>query len=302
MCGCIGEICPPDTAADTKSGSIDIITESVLPQKEPEGANNHTIGQEQSMIFEMVEVGQWVLLGLLVGFAVQWALDTAALERIRKSTDHSPPDEELRRKIQVLESNLTAAQSTNAAQEQELADAKKRVQNLESQLQEAKSRPSPTAVVTPSVQDTPTTKTLGLEEIEGLTQDQIDQLALAGIQNPGDLATKNPDQILEALNAQPWDMIDPQPWIDQAKSLGSSAATATAPASTTPAPAADDFTQIEGLNAIQADLLNDAGILYFSQLAQKSADEILEAVNAQPWDMIDTDAWIESAKEKSNDA
>lgn len=210
----------------------------------------------------MSEIGRWILLGALIGYAVQWVLDARAYTRLIKRLPDPRELERLRQQNQTLADEVAALKSA------------------------PESKPT---TVTPEPTKPKTTKAGSLDQIDGLDPDQIEKLKAAGITDPATLATKTPDEILAALDAQPWDAIDPEPWIAQARTLGS------AP-QTTPTQTANTLDQIDGLEPDQIEKLKAAGITDPATLATKTPDEVLAALDAQPWDAIDPLPWIAQAK------
>lgn len=238
----------------------------------------------------MVEVFKWLLLGAVLGFCIQWALDTASMKRLALAIPKQDELDDLRQKTNTLEANL----KQSGAVSQELTLAQATIADLQSQILSLKSQPVVIAESTKEVAGTAPSEA-SLADIDGLTPDQIASLNSAGITTPSDLASKSDEEILAALDAQPWDMIDPSPWIKQAKSL--TAGTSQTATETNSNSHSDDFTKIDGLTPEQIEKLTAAGITTFQALTSTPPDQLLEIIEAQPWDMVDPDVWIAQSKE-----
>ncbi len=72
------------------------------------------------------------------------------------------------------------------------------------------------------------------------------------------------------------------------------------PPTASPAPAADTLTDIKGIGPSFAKALNDAGILTFAQLAQRTAEEIASMVPRATVERIQREDWIGQAKSQAN--
>lgn len=92
------------------------------------------------------------------------------------------------------------------------------------EAQRARPRPAATYEVDAPLQETPvplpasapTTAPDDLEAINGIGATYARRLRAAGIQTFADLASRTPEELLEAAKAQPW-QADPADWIAQAE-------------------------------------------------------------------------------------
>ena len=207
----------------------------------------------------MVEAAKWVLLGACVAFALQWVLDRAAWAKASKGL--------------VPSSSLESLQNQLAAAEAALAESASR-------------QPAPTKAQEP-VQAAKPANAAGVRDVTGPTEEQFVLLGSAGLDSIESLAGATEDQVLAAIGAQPWDSFDVADWIGQAKTLSGGAPTAPQTPLLHSLPLTPD--QLASLDA--------AGVTLPGQIAAMTDDELLEALGAQPWDMVDVDKIRAGAKE-----
>lgn len=258
----------------------------------------------------MVETGQWILIGATGGFAAFWLLDGVIKPLIR------PP---------------AAKPVDNTAVQQDLQSAEAKIADLERRLGEAQSSPVKTATpghettsaqaaVVPTTDAiaetttqpaaTPTKPSAGLEQLTTLDAAMLARLQDSGVTTVDQLAALSVDDVLAKLDAQPWDMIDPAPWIDEASALltgntssladTTTESTQSEPVSpTVPTGTPDDLTRIDGIDDTTAAKLAATGLDTYLKLGEASEDAVLEAIDAQPWDMVDAAAWIAAARKEA---
>ncbi len=249
----------------------------------------------------MPDLVRWLFVGFLLGFLVEWVWDYSVWKKSAPRATAAGEVDDLRDEVDRLSRLLKASearQEEHALHAQQLLDVIAERDGLRRDLAALESRLVSVAVGAPpsvdSLETSPAATPAGLEAIDGLTGDQIGLLKAAGFVSLSDLASATPDAILSALDAQPWDMIDPEPWIAQAQNLaGSGSATHR---DESQVPDVDDLATLPGITPEQVKQLEAAGLHSFAEIALKSADDLLAAVDAQPWDMVDVEAWIDHAK------
>lgn len=252
----------------------------------------------------MPEIVRWLVLGFLLGFLVEWVWDYSVWKKSAPRATAAGEVDDLRDEVDRLSRLLKASearQEEHALHAQQLLDVIAERDGIRRDLAALESRLVSVAVGAPvpsaSVESaSPLQAPAGLEAIDGLTADQIELLKAAGVTSLGDLAATTPDTVLAALDAQPWDMIDPEPWIAQARSMVGGVGSP-APRDESQIPDVDDLSTLPGITPEQVKQLEAAGLHSFAEISLKSADDLLTAVEAQPWDMVDVDAWISHARE-----
>lgn len=207
----------------------------------------------------MLEAAKWALLGATVAFVIHWAIDRAAWA---KASMGMVP----RSRVDELEKELAQSDAALKAIAQQPVTVQAKAEAVESV-----SAPEP----------------VELRSLDGPTEAQFDLLEAAGVKTVADFAALTEDQVLAFIDAQPWDSYDVGAWLAAARGSSAEPATAVTTAQLSDLPLTAD--QLAGLEA--------AGISRVEQVSALSDDELLEALGAQPWDMVDTEAIRARAKE-----
>ncbi len=238
------------------------------------------------------------IAGAILAFVGAWALDLLART--------------------ALAERLSQAEGSDREREQwqaalrELPSLRTRISELERELAERKVAPAPViAVEAPRLVADPQVEAAtapvaasvagpDLTRLPDLSDDQKARLETAGYGTLAAIARASSEDLLAAIDAQPWDMVDTAAWIEYAqKHTGSQESSAGAQASAAPIPGAapDDFTRIEGITDDFQSALYDRGITTYAQLAATPPADLPDLVGAQPWDFVEPEAWIAAAKD-----
>ena len=234
------------------------------------------------------------IAGVMLGFVGAWMLDLRARAALAERVSRGQGD--------------TGERDQWQSALRELPTLRIRISELERELSERKTILTPVAVAeAPRVTGvsamtesaaTSAPATSGLAEIPDLTDDQRDKLVAAGFCTLAAIAKASGEDLLAAIDAQPWDMVDPEAWIKYAQSHAES--TAAAPlAAPVAAASPDDFTVIDGITDDFQAALYDRGITTFAQLAATDPAALPELVGAQPWDFVEPEAWIAAAEARA---
>ncbi len=244
----------------------------------------------------MVEIGKWILMGSILGFCLQWVLDTAQLKKLQAESDQSLEIETLRSKVFILESN----QKLSSSAEVELGKAHALIAKLQSELVAASNRPVSNQVESVSDDSGSSVSAVSFNwsDIPSLPKNYIAHLEKNGISSPELLALASVDEVANAIKIQPWDAFNPSQIIDEARQLlESSTVVDTLVSPTVSMESIDDFNLITALTTLQIEFLKRSKITTFQSLASSSEQTIIEALKIMPWDMTDPHTIIAQAKE-----
>lgn len=238
------------------------------------------------------------IAGAILAFVGAWALDLRARAALAERLGQSAGTDREREQLQ--------------AALRELPSLRTRISELERELAERKVAPTPVIAVeaprmvaVPLVGASPAPVNAPVAEpdltgLPDLTDDQKAKLEAAGYGTLAAIAGASSEDLLAAIEAQPWDMVDTAAWIEHAqKHAGSPAPAPVAETGISPNPGAapDDFTRIEGITDEFQAALYDRGITTFAQLAATPPADLPDLVGAQPWDFVEPEAWIAAAKD-----
>lgn len=238
------------------------------------------------------------IAGAILAFVGAWALDLRARAALAERLGQSAGTDREREQWQ--------------AALRELPSLRTRISELERELAERKAAPTPViaveaprmvAVPLAGASPAPVSAAVAEPDLTGLpdlTDDQKAKLEAAGYGTLAAIAGASSEDLLTAIEAQPWDMVDTAAWIEYAqKHAGSQESTvvAQATAALTPSATSDDFTRIEGITDEFQAALYDRGITTFAQLAATPPADLPDLVGAQPWDFVEPEAWIAAAKD-----
>lgn len=227
----------------------------------------------------MIEALKWIVVGLAMGVAVEWMRYGSILRSLAGLPKYQADAEKLDREVKGLKVEVAALQAQ--------ADL---VSSLKAQVSELESRPA-MAVAAELSEVTVTESVAGLESVTSLPVEFRVRLEAAGVVSLDDLGSRSEQEILELVEAQPWDDVDAAAWISEAASL--SRGVIAAPIAQV---SEDDLMELSGVTAEQVAALSAGGFGDFKAISGASEDELLGAIDAQPWDMVDVAAWIEFAK------
>lgn len=238
--------------------------------------------------------------GAILAFVGAWALDlrarTALAERLSRDLGHDAERDRWQAAIR------------------ELPTLRTRISELERELAERKAAPAPViaveaprmvAVPLVGASSAPVSAPVAEPDLTGLpdvTDEQQAKLKAAGYGTLAAIAQASNEDLLAAIDAQPWDMVDTAAWIEYAQQHAGSPASAPVvetAASPNPGVAPDDFTVIDGITDDFQAALYDRGITTFAQLVATPPADLPDLVGAQPWDFVEPEAWIAAAKDRA---
>lgn len=225
----------------------------------------------------MVEAIKWILLGLGIGVAIEYARHIASLKDLLKLPDFQSQFQEAERKSKSLEVLVPSLQADIDAHLGKIAQ-------LEAEL---RAKPKAAELIVEAI---PTGEFATLDQVTTLPAQFRAILESGGIKTPSQLAEKSEAEILEIVQLQPWDMANPAEWIAEAKSLGGTPSSTPASANT------DDLSQLPQATKQQIAGLRKSGFSTFAMIAGASQSQLFEAVEAMPWDIVHAEEWIEYAK------
>lgn len=130
-----------------------------------------------------------------------------------------------------------------------------------------------------------------LEEINGIGKVFARKLNAAGVMTFEDLARTSIERIREIIQPKAWQKIEPEAWVIEASDR------AGRPVGFTPAPAPDNLEEINGIGAVYARKLSDAGITTFAQLAAAAPERLREILQPEDWQKFEPEAWSAEAAE-----
>jgi predicted flap endonuclease-1-like 5' DNA nuclease len=122
--------------------------------------------------------------------------------------------------------------------------------------------------------------------IQGIGPRFSEKLAARGIATYALLAAASDEDLDEAIEPQNWQKVDYDSWRTQARTF------AEVPL---PEMQGDDLRLIEGIGPKYSELLREADILTFAELADTEPERLAEIIGAPAWRAVDYDAWIAQA-------
>jgi predicted flap endonuclease-1-like 5' DNA nuclease len=125
-----------------------------------------------------------------------------------------------------------------------------------------------------------------LTKIQGIGPRFSEKLYDSGIRTFAALAAASDEDLNDAINPQQWQRVDYSGWRSQAKTF------AEVPM---PQVSGDDLQLIEGIGPKYSQLLREADILTFAELADTDPERLAEIIGAPAWRKVDYDAWIAQA-------
>jgi len=226
----------------------------------------------------MVEAIKWILLGLGIGVAVEYARHIASLKQLLKLPDFQAQYEQATNKNLSLESLVPSLKA-------DIESHLKTITQLESDL---KTKPRASEVA--AVAENPIV-TASLDEMSSLSPQFRVMLIQAGVASPNELAAKTESELLEIVQAQPWDLVNPGEWIAEAKALTSGREMPESVDTNS-----DDLSDLPNITRQQSLALQNSAFATFLAISKASESQLLEAVEAMPWDIVNPQEWISYAK------
>lgn len=216
----------------------------------------------------MTELLPGLAIGVAIGFAVYWLIDNWARRMMPGGVHETVPvrpsaQPEIKPEVQAQDNPRTEEPTTVA---------------------------EPSAPVESPIR-------VDLQLVRSIPANYRELLESKGVSSPDDLAKLSSDSVAEMLGIQPWDDVDPSPWIEEAKALSGGSASQSEVEQSKPSHG-DDLTLI-GITSDQVSMLQANGLASYHAIASASQEELLDAIGAQPWDMIDVEAWIRQAKDRA---
>ncbi|HFB52151.1 MAG TPA: hypothetical protein ENJ48_00530 [Anaerolineae bacterium] len=141
-----------------------------------------------------------IIIGLIIGWVVEWIIDWL-FWRKRDTTDSA---EVTRMQSDLLDSDATIKQLQNR-----LADSDATIASLRQQLAELSAKVAG--------------RKDRLEMVKGIGAVFAKKLNDAGINMFEDLAQQTPERIREIIQPQEWQKVEPEMWIEQAKTFAEQA-------------------------------------------------------------------------------
>ncbi len=141
-----------------------------------------------------------IIIGLIIGWVVEWIIDWL-FWRKRDTTDSA---EVTRMQSDLLDSDATIKQLQNR-----LADSDATIASLRQQLAELSAKVAG--------------RKDRLEMVKGIGAVFAKKLNDAGINTFEDLAQQTPERIREIIQPQEWQKVEPEMWIEQAKTFAEQA-------------------------------------------------------------------------------
>ncbi|MFM9872213.1 MAG: hypothetical protein ACKVQS_01965 [Fimbriimonadaceae bacterium] len=233
----------------------------------------------------MVEALKWIVVGLAMGIAIEWFRHGSILRSLAGMPKFQADAEKLEREVAGLKTEVGALR----AQAELVPGLKARVSELES-------RPFQ-VVETSDVASEVVASVVGLEAVTSLPAEFRVRLEAAGVSGLADLGSRSEQEVLDLVEAQPWDDVDVAAWISEAADLAGESTGVQSVVQ--PAVVDDDLMLLPGVSEAQVVALKAGGFGSFQAILGASEEALLEAVDAQPWDMVDVTAWIDIAKERS---
>ena len=219
---------------------------------------------------------------------IQQAESQREIERLRASLAASTAQNE-RGSAVNLENNELRARLGSA--ENELLDTNNRLVAADVQLQN----------VTDQLTDHRIRADMLEKELAALKGDGKDLLTVESTQLRAqlDAANNHIEQLQGELNAGKADMALINVLRAENEELRAQAGGSVLPKSATIAvgQTSDRLQMVNGIGNVFARRLNEAGVRTFVELASLSADQLVEIVQAKPWQNIDPDGWIAQAAE-----
>lgn len=125
-----------------------------------------------------------------------------------------------------------------------------------------------------------------LTKIQGIGPRFSEKLNDYGIMTYAALAASTNEELDAAIEPKNWQKVDYDGWRLQALAYAE-----------TPLPqiAGDDLKQIEGIGPKYSELLREADILTFAELADSEPERLAEIIGAPAWRKVDYDSWIMQA-------
>ncbi|QYK53303.1 MAG: hypothetical protein KF824_00080 [Fimbriimonadaceae bacterium] len=234
-----------------------------------------------SILSMMVDAIKWILVGLGIGVAVEYARHIASLKELLKLPDFQAEAEEAQKKASSLESLVPSLKADVEAHLKTIA-------KLEADL---KSKP---AVAETSVEIQTPVETATLDQITSLSPQFRALLIESGVTSPDQLSAKSEAELLDIVQAQPWDLVNPGDWITEAQSLS----TGTVPVASS-STGQDDLHALPGITKQQATALQNSSLATFAAISLATESQLLEAVEAMPWDIVNAEEWISYAKSQA---
>lgn len=134
-----------------------------------------------------------------------------------------------------------------------------------------------------------TTAADDLTRISGIGPSYQKKLQDAGIRSFAQLAAASDAELERILQPQSFQKLDYAGWREQAQELAQQPSPVTG----------DDLTQIQGVGAVFARRLKEAGINTFAQLAAQTPAQLEAICQAPAWRKPDYQSWIYQAQQRS---
>ena len=253
------------------------------------------------------------LAGLLVGWLGEWVIDYLYFRR--GGTD--PQElEEIKAKLNIAESRANELEASLAGEKEESArwqadyNALKisaaGLEAVRADLEECRATSAALAVENSQLREeleqlrqgmgVTATRTVvvdlssepdDLTLIQGIGPRYAEKLSMAGILTYAALANATEDDLNAAVQPEPWQKVDYGLWQDQARLYATLAPLQIE---------GDDLQLLEGIGPKYSQLLREAGINTYAELAATEPDQLALIIGAPPWRAVDYDAWIAQAR------
>ena len=139
-----------------------------------------------------------ILIGLIAGWVVEWFIDWRFWRR-------AEPEAQLQEKLRQAENEVEKLRSQLDESQAIVADAELTVEDLRQQLDELARQSS-------QPEDR-------LERVKGIGTVFAGKLKNAGVRTFAQLADQSPERIMQIIQPEEWQKIEPEAWIAQARKL-----------------------------------------------------------------------------------
>jgi predicted flap endonuclease-1-like 5' DNA nuclease len=263
----------------------------------------------------------WLILGILIGWMLQWLLEIICWRSRRQGTFETRVEElegsldECHRGVAHLRGEIEQRDLRIAELEQSYADALETrqmapeapsvevpgevevpepsagVPDLAVEVADMKTAAQDLALEAPEAESAAPPAVVRVDDltlVRGIGPKTAATLAEAGITSFAQLAEMDEAQLSGIVQAPDWQRVDYADWIQQASTLRD-----TPPAEPV---RGDELTFIEGIGPKYAELLRDAGITTFGEVAASGEGRLRAIINAPAWRRVDYPMWIEQAR------
>lgn len=167
----------------------------------------------------MVEALPWILVGLAGGIAVEWLRHRPILNALAQLPKEQANIDGQSREIERLKNQVADLQNQALAIPKLKAELAQLATKSTSQplvtlpSESLQSKEDPTNSPSTPPEATPE----NLSDLPGISSGHAKNLELSQYNTFAKIAAATPDQLVAAVNAQPWDNLEPEAWIAYAK-------------------------------------------------------------------------------------